>query len=357
MTSDAEHGLYVDHLQELSDTDWEKELLDTISRFERYSDEIKSSLNDPKSKFKIINPRFRLIDKGRWLECVESTGSRQINLRLVYIVEDHPLTLDFAERKSQACLYATWSLLGLFTLRLSLITKAKRLRKENAEQGRIDRINLRIQRTSEMFKRTKRSRNFNRFLLYAARYHILDPRRQPVSREAKKADTVRSAQAKNTTVNVTENNQNVSIALESPERQGDPPGTHPLVSPKTNKALRSRECKSPLDNDFEAGSLPQEPSSNYPIDLDFANTFSMGAVMAGFDPDIVTLPTYSSIWPQDPSYPQAPPDYGSTLPASGQVVPSIVDPYFQSSVDPRTFSYSTLRLRRRCSRIYTKSNQ
>jgi hypothetical protein len=124
--------------------------------------------------------------------------------------------------------------------------------------------------------------------------------------------------------------------VESPERQGYPPGTQPLASPKTNKALRSREYKSPLENDFEAGGIPQEPSSNFPIDLDFTNTSSAGAVRAGFDPD---LPAYSSIWPQDPSYPQAPLDYGSTLAASGQVVPSIVDPYFQSSVDPRTFPY------------------
>jgi hypothetical protein len=87
-------------------------LLDIISSIESHVDGMKSLLNDPESQYKLIDPRFRPIDNTRWLEIVEATGARSVNVRGVELLEDSALSLGFAERKLRASTQGTFVLLG-----------------------------------------------------------------------------------------------------------------------------------------------------------------------------------------------------------------------------------------------------
>ena len=96
-----------------------------------------------------------------------------------------------------------------------------------------------------------------------------------------------------------------------PEWQATQHSTHPLVS--SNTKTKTRSYYSPLEEDLEAQGLPLELNSNYGHDLDFATVLAASA-------------------------PQRPPDYTTAMSMSGQVLPSIVDPFAQGSVVSGTFS-------------------
>lgn len=150
-----------------------------ISGHEPEVDDIKYSLNDMGSHFKLIDLKFRIIDKARWNEIIdaEAAKSRLINIRLVKVDDDSHLTLTFAERKLQACVRATFILLGFTAVREGLLLQQKRLRLHNHEQKEVEQLDSRVNVIIATIEKVKRSRNFNRFLLYAARCHILDPRK------------------------------------------------------------------------------------------------------------------------------------------------------------------------------------
>ncbi|ERF75236.1 hypothetical protein EPUS_00028 [Endocarpon pusillum Z07020] len=150
-------------------------LLDIVSSIESHVDKMKSLLNNPESQYKLIDPRFRPIDNTRWLEIVEATGARSVNVRGVTLLEDSALSLDFAERKLRASIQGTFVLLGYSVTLRRLRERAMRFQVEKVERAKQDQVKKRIALLSKEARNIKRSRHFNRFLLYATRSQILDP--------------------------------------------------------------------------------------------------------------------------------------------------------------------------------------
>lgn len=144
-------------------------------------------LDDVASDYKLIDLKFRPLDKARFQEIIlaESGNTKVINVRLIRVIDDNPLTLAFAEKKLSDCVRDTIILVGLTGVLAELKVQEVRLRKENADPATIDQHKVRIKRFTEMVWKHRRSRMLNRLLLYAARCQILDPlpRRRERSRD------------------------------------------------------------------------------------------------------------------------------------------------------------------------------
>lgn len=165
-------------------------LLDAISRIEWHLKDIDVHLNDASTEFKLIDQRFQPIDQNRWLKLAEAKGTRRIGVRLVRVPEETKLTLDFAAKKLRACVNATWVLLGLPYQEEILEAKLKKALATSRAQRDIDHLKLRLHGLAETERKFKRSRYFNRMLLYAARAHILNPKES--SKTSRKAKTRRA---------------------------------------------------------------------------------------------------------------------------------------------------------------------
>jgi hypothetical protein len=144
-------------------------------------------LNDEASDLKLIDVKFRPINEDRFHEIVlaEEGNTKVINVRLIRVVDDNPLTLAFAEKKLSDCVRDTIILVGLTGVLAELRAEEVRRRKENADADTIDHLKARIKRFTEIVRKHHRSRMLNRLLLYAARCQILDPlpRRSERSRD------------------------------------------------------------------------------------------------------------------------------------------------------------------------------
>jgi hypothetical protein len=165
-------------------------LLDAISRIEWHIKDIDLYLNDSNTEYKLIDQKFRPIDQDRWMKIAEAKGIRRIGVRLVKVPEETHLTLGFAAKKLRACVNATWVLLGLPYQEGILKAKLDKALKTSAEPREIDNLKLRLSGLAETELKFKRSRYFNRMLLYAARAHILNPKES--SAAARKAKTRRA---------------------------------------------------------------------------------------------------------------------------------------------------------------------
>jgi hypothetical protein len=161
-------------------------LLEAISRIEWNLKDIDVHLNDSTTEFKLIDRKFRPIDQDRWIKLAEAKGVRRIGVRLVRIPEGTKLTLEFAARKLRACVNATWVLLGIPYQEDILEAKLRKALANSAPQREIDHLKLRLDGLAVTERKFKRSRYFNRMLLYAARAHILNPKQSlTTSRKAK----------------------------------------------------------------------------------------------------------------------------------------------------------------------------
>lgn len=165
-------------------------LLDAISRIEWNLKDVDVILNDSSTEFKLIDHKFRSIDQDRWTKLAEAKGVRRIGVRLVRVPEETRLTLDFAARKLRACVNATWVLLGLPYQEDVLEAKLAKAQAISAPSREIETLKLRLDGLGETERKFKRSRYFNRMLLYAARANILSPRE--TSSTARKAKTRRA---------------------------------------------------------------------------------------------------------------------------------------------------------------------
>lgn len=144
-------------------------------------------LNDEASDYKLIDLKFRPINEARFQDIIlaETGHTKVINVRLIRVIDDNPLTLAFAEKKLSDCVRDTIILVGLTGVLAELRAREVRLRKENADATTIEQHKVRIKRFTEMVWEHRRSRMLNRLLLYAARCQILDPlpRRRERSRD------------------------------------------------------------------------------------------------------------------------------------------------------------------------------
>jgi hypothetical protein len=161
-------------------------LLDAISRIEWYLKDIDVFLNDSSTEFKLIDQKFRPVDQDRWMKIAEAKGIRRISVRLVRIPEETKLTLEFAAKKLRACVNATWVLLGVPYQEEILEAKLEKAVIKSASSREIENLKLRLNGLDETERKFKRSRYFNRMLLYAARANILNPKtNSATSRKAK----------------------------------------------------------------------------------------------------------------------------------------------------------------------------
>jgi hypothetical protein len=150
-------------------------------------DDMQTLLNDVASEYKLIDLKFRPINGGRFHEIIlaQEGSTKVINVRLIRVMDDNPLTLAFAEKKLSDCVRDTIILVGLSGVLADLKAQEVQLRKENADADTIDQLKARIKRFTEIVREHHRSRMLNRLLLYAARCQILDPlpRRSERSRD------------------------------------------------------------------------------------------------------------------------------------------------------------------------------
>jgi Mg2+ and Co2+ transporter CorA len=165
-------------------------LLDAISRIEWSLKDIDVLLNDSSTEYKLIDQKFHTIDQDRWTKLAEAKGVRRIGVRLVRIPAETALTLDFASRKLRACVNATWVLLGLPYQEDILEAKLDNALERSAPSHEVEKMKLRLDGLAETERRFKRSRYFNRMLLYAARSNILNPK--ATSSTSRKAKTRRA---------------------------------------------------------------------------------------------------------------------------------------------------------------------
>jgi hypothetical protein len=98
-----------------------------------------------------------------------------VSVRLIRCPDDSHLTLAFAEEKLQAHVQVSWSLLKNAVLMRNLDAGLNELRRDKAPHQERNRIKNRIKVVSNIQNELRRNRNSNRYLLYAARYHLIDP--------------------------------------------------------------------------------------------------------------------------------------------------------------------------------------
>jgi hypothetical protein len=156
-------------------------LLDYVSRIEGHKEELKTLLNDPTSEYKIVDLNFRPLDKVRWNDIVDSqfTHPEFVHLRLLKLVEGDILGLKFAQKKLDD--YRLKSLIYMTSMVVLGLLEQKLLqqRADRSDQKEIDRLKDRIKTIQMRVRDLRRSRYFNRFLLYAARFHLMYPQKRP----------------------------------------------------------------------------------------------------------------------------------------------------------------------------------
>jgi hypothetical protein len=148
-----------------------------VSKIESRIDGLKTLLKDPSSEYQIIDLNFHIFDRTRWLRAARAvpTGPRIVSVRLIRCPEDSHLTLAYAEEKLQAHIHESWSLLKNAVVLQKLEARLIELRKDKASHQELNRIKNRIKVVSNVQNEIRRNRNSNRYLLYAVRYHLIDP--------------------------------------------------------------------------------------------------------------------------------------------------------------------------------------
>jgi hypothetical protein len=148
-----------------------------VSKIESRIDGLKTLLEDPGSEYQIIDLNFHIFDRARWLRAARPvpTGPRIASVRLIRCPEESHLTLAFAEEKLQAHIHVSWSLLKNAVVLQKLGTSLNELRKDKASHQELNHVKNRIKFVSNVQNELRRNRNSNRYLLYAARYHLIDP--------------------------------------------------------------------------------------------------------------------------------------------------------------------------------------
>ena len=138
-----------------------------------------SLLNDPRSEYRIVDLKFRPVDKARWIDIVDSQYERPefVHLRLLRLVEGDVLNLRYAQGKLQSYTAKSMILAASRVILQLLQAKLVQHRKNRATSQDIDRLKARTEVVAKRISELHRSRHLDRFLLYAARYHLINPQK------------------------------------------------------------------------------------------------------------------------------------------------------------------------------------
>ena len=154
-------------------------LLNTIATIEHQiaqDDELSVQLQREDSLFKIVDSKFRLLDRRRWLALTSSESNFKVYVRLFKLVQGDPLSVAYSTRKFWTSRGLAWDLMRFQVQSENLRNTLKDLRREakisvfkirNTEDG--------LRHLREQIILAKRNRIRQRFLYGAVRYHLIDP--------------------------------------------------------------------------------------------------------------------------------------------------------------------------------------
>lgn len=155
-------------------------LLEYISSIEIVGDEARridlvNMLGREDSEIKIVDLQFQPVDRSRWIDIVDSQYERAefVHLRLARSGDGDVLSLKFAQRQHQTFSNRTL-VLTMSRLHLEVLTKRHiEAYKAGMPKEQVERLKIRLFKLRRRIRSLHRSRLLSRFMLYAARYHLM----------------------------------------------------------------------------------------------------------------------------------------------------------------------------------------
>ena len=152
-------------------------LLDIVSRIEKQidqSEELGVLLQNADSEYKLIDSKFRAIDRKRWIGLTDA-DARSIFMRLVRVSKGCRLTVSYSERKFWTDRGLAWDLVSLH---IKMENKQKELseaRRSHAPTREVRAVEASLNALRQKYRTTRHRRVAQRFALLAVRYNLIDP--------------------------------------------------------------------------------------------------------------------------------------------------------------------------------------
>ena len=142
--------------------------------------------------------KYQPVDKTRWIDIVDSQYDHPefIHLRLLKVVHGDVLNLALAQTKLQAYNFKSMILVASKLVLQARENRLIQLRKSKTSAQEIELLRDRIESISKRISEIERSRCRNRFMLFATRYHLINPERN------RKYHWIHLAKGKNTRENL-----------------------------------------------------------------------------------------------------------------------------------------------------------
>ena len=152
-------------------------LLDIVSRIEKeidQSEELGVLLQKADSEYKLIDSKFRAIDRKRWIGLTDA-DARSIFVRLVRVSKACRLTVSYSERKFSTDIGLAWDLVSFH---IKIENKRKELsdaRRRHAPSRELKILETGLNALRLKHRETIKRRIGQRFILLAVRYNLIDP--------------------------------------------------------------------------------------------------------------------------------------------------------------------------------------